>query len=119
MKTIITFKPIQELTNSQVIIYNGFINNECIEYFLKEVERLYNKETRDNILKNPEKMKERFRIIFTDPVNFGKGYHDTTDDCYRRIIDFLDEHKKIETTITIKVQDKVSGKFLYLVHNKS
>lgn len=26
---------------------------------------------------------------------------------------------KIETTITIKVQDKVSGKFLYLVHNKS
>lgn len=67
MKTIITFKPIQELTNSQVIIYNGFINNECIEYFLKEVERLYNK----------------------------------------------------ETTITIKVQDKVSGKFLYLVHNKS
>lgn len=54
MKTIITFKPIQELTNSQVIIYNGFINNECIEYFLKEVERLYNKETRDNILKNPE-----------------------------------------------------------------
>lgn len=41
MKTIITFKPIQELTNSQVIIYNGFINNECIEYFLKEVERLY------------------------------------------------------------------------------
>lgn len=67
MKTIITFKPIQELTNSQVIIYNGFINNECIEYFLKEVERLYNK----------------------------------------------------ETTIMIKVQDKVSGKFLYLVHNKS
>lgn len=52
MKTIITFKPIQELTNSQVIIYNGFINNECIEYFLKEVERLYNKETKDNILKN-------------------------------------------------------------------
>lgn len=56
MKTIITFKPIQELTNSQVIIYNGFINNECIEYFLKEVERLYNKETRDNILKNPEEI---------------------------------------------------------------
>jgi hypothetical protein len=72
-----------------------------------------------DILENPEKMKEKFRIIFTDPVNFGKGYHDTTDDCYRRIIDFLDEHKKIETTITIKVQDKVSGKFLYLVLNKS
>lgn len=46
MKTIITFKPIQELTNSQVIIYNGFINNECIEYFLKEVERLYIKKLR-------------------------------------------------------------------------
>lgn len=54
-----------------------------------------------------------------DPVNFGKGYHDTTDDCYGRIIDFLDEHKKIETMITIKVHHKVSGKFLYLVHNKS
>lgn len=59
MKTIITFKPIQELTNSQVIIYNGFINNECIEYF-------------------------------------GKS-------------------RKNEG----KVQDKVSGKFLYLVYNKS
>lgn len=63
MKTIITFKPIQELTNSQVIIYNGFINNECIEYFLKEVERLYNKETRDNILKNPEDYNFNFLVL--------------------------------------------------------
>lgn len=65
MKTIITFKPIQELTNSQVIIYNGFINNECIEYFLKEVERLYNKETRDNILKNPEDYNFNFLVLLS------------------------------------------------------
>lgn len=67
MKTIITFKPIQELTNSQVIIYNGFINNECIEYFLKEVERLYNKETRDNILKNLKDYNFNFLIYHPLP----------------------------------------------------
>lgn len=64
MKTIITFKPIQELTNSQVIIYNGFINNECIEYFLKEVERLYNKETKDNILKNLKDYNFNFLVYY-------------------------------------------------------
>lgn len=64
MKTIITFKPIRELTNSQVIIYNGFINDECIEYFLKEVERLYNKETRDDILKNPENYNFNFLVYY-------------------------------------------------------
>ncbi len=67
MKTIITFKPIQELTNSQVIIYNGFINNECIEYFLKEVERLYNKETRDNILKNLKDYNFNFLVYYPLP----------------------------------------------------
>lgn len=65
MKTIITFKPIQELTNSQVIIYNGFINNECIEYFLKEVERLYNKETKDNILKNLKDYNFNFLVLLS------------------------------------------------------
>lgn len=67
MKTIITFKPIQELTNSQVIIYNGFINNECIEYFLKEVERLYNKETKDNILKNLKDYNFNFLVYYLLP----------------------------------------------------
>ena len=67
MKTIITFKPIQELTNSQVIIYNGFINNECIEYFLKEVERLYNKETKDNILKNLKDYNFNFLVYYPLP----------------------------------------------------
>lgn len=67
MKTIITFKPIQELTNSQVIIYNGFINNECIEYFLKKVERLYNKETKDNILKNLKDYNFNFPVYYPLP----------------------------------------------------
>lgn len=71
MKTIITFKPIQELTNSQVIIYNGFINNECIEYFLKEVERLYNKETRDNILKNLKDYNFNFLVYYPLPDIYG------------------------------------------------
>lgn len=97
---------------------NTFRDEFCIE-LMNSLVKKYGKKVIFDILENPEKMKEKFRVIFTDPVNFGKGYHDTTDDCYRRIIDFLDEHKKIETTITIKVQHKVSGKFLYLVLNKS
>lgn len=71
MKTIITFKSIQELTNSQVIIYNGFINNECIEYFLKEVERLYNKETKDNILKNLKDYNFNFLVYYPLPDIYG------------------------------------------------
>lgn len=97
---------------------NTFREEFCIE-LMNSLVKKYGKKVIFDILENPEKMKEKFRIIFTDPVNFGKGYHDTTDDCYRRIIDFLDEHKKIKTTLTIKVQDKVSGKFLCLVLNKS
>lgn len=97
---------------------NTFREEFCIELINSLVNK-YGKKVIFDILENPEKMKEKFRVIFTDPENLGEGYHDTTDNCYRRIIDFLDKHKKIETMITIKVHHKVSGKFLYLVHNKS
>jgi hypothetical protein len=52
---------------------NTFREEFCIE-LMNSLVKKYGKKVIFDILENPEKMKERFRIIFTDPVNFGKGY---------------------------------------------
>lgn len=98
MKTIITFKPIQDLkAKSEVIIYNGLIDQDCIKYFLSEVERLYNKETKFDIIKHLDGYNFNFLVYYPLPDRYEdltlKGlyllqdYINEFNLCYRNTID--------------------------------